>query len=440
MRQLSPANWQRFSALAGLLLLVSLFLYLRLPASSWAMESRSGEQVTIAQNEVIEDDLYVSGAVVTIDGTVRGDVIGAGRQITVNGTVEGDLTAAGRTIVIDGTIDDDVRIAGQVLQLGENAQIGDDVVAAGASLESMAGSAISGDLSFRGAQALLAGTVQQDFRGAMAALELQGTVDGNASVDVGGEGDRPQVALRVDLPFLSPPPVAVPAVAGGLTVTDSAQIAGTLNYRSRSEAEIAPDAQIAGGANREIVESATPRSALIVWDLVQRWITLLLVGVLIFWVAPGWMNRLTTTVQAKPLASLGWGIAGLLIVGVLAIAIPAVTILLTALLGPFLWNLGILILGVGLLTNILLVVSFLLFIGYVPAIILSSATGQRLLYATRSDQRSKRIAPLAVGLLFFVLLTAIPILGNFIYSAVVVLGVGALLIWGRTGSKPTAIA
>lgn len=435
MKRSPMAIKQRLLILASLVLLVVLFLVSPL----WAMESQSGDQITIAQNEIIDDDLYVFGTAVMIDGTVRGDVIGAGRQITVNGTVEGDLVAAGQAIVINGTVNDDVRIAGQVLQLGTNARIADDVVAAGASLESKAGSTIAGDLSFAGAQALLGGTVQQDVKGTMAALELGGTVGRNMDVTVGS--DRP----FVNPPFTPQPPVAIPPVAAGLTVTDSARIGGELNYRSSSEAKIDSAAQIAGGVNREAIKSETSRPtvapalptvapAVVLWGNVQRWMTLLLVGAVGFWLVPGWIQQLGTTVQAKPLPSLGWGMVTGLIVGTLAIAIPIVTIILIVILGSFLWNLVPLIMGVGLLTNSILVIGFLLFIGYVPPIVVSFLGGQWFLRSVQRNWLSNRILTLAIGLLIFVFLSAIPLLGGLIYLIVILLGLGALWIWLRNRS------
>ncbi|ACB50902.1 hypothetical protein cce_1552 [Crocosphaera subtropica ATCC 51142] len=422
MKRSSVAIRQKLLILVSLVLLVGLFLV----SSLGAMKNRRGEQITIAQNEIIDDDLYVFGAMVTIDGTVRGDVIGAGRQITVNGTVEGDLVAAGQAIVINGTVNDDARIAGQVLQIGTNARIADDLVAAGGSFESKTGSTIAGDLSFAAAQARLMGTVQQQVKGTMAALELGGTVGQNMNVTIGS--DRP----LVDPPFTPPSPVAIPVVATGLTITDFAQIGGELNYRSGSEATISSAAQIAGGVNREGIKPATARHtvepALVVWGNVQRWITLFLVGVLGLWLVPGWIQQLGTTVQAKPLPSLGWGIVTGLIVGTLAIAVPVITIILTAILGSFLWNLVPLIMGVGLLTNSILVIGFLLFISYVPPIVVSFLGGQWLLHSVKGNGFSKRIVKLAVGLLIFVFLSAIPLLGGLIYLIVILLGLGSLWI------------
>lgn len=413
----------RHKLLVSTALALLLWLFIALPV--WAIESRSGERVTVSKDEVIDSDLYVSGSTIAIDGTVRGDVIGMGRQIIINGTVAGDLLAAGQSIVINGTVNDDVRIAGQVLQLGSNAKISDDVVAAASSWESQPGSSIGGDLSYMGGQALLAGTVQQNLKVVAAGLEIRGTVGRDANVTVGEHNDT------ANPPFTGS--ASIPRVAGGLTLNESARIGSRLNYKSASEARINPSAQIAGGVNREAIAREGSSLAVLVWGNVQRWITLLLVGSLLLWLLPGWLQRLTGAIASKPLPSLGWGIVMLAVVGALAIAIPIVTIFLTAIFGSFLWNLAPLILGVGFFANLALIVGFFLFVGYVPAIALSSIAGQRLLHPDRG-RISQKIAPLAVGLLIFVILTAIPLLGGAIYLVTMLLGLGAL--WTGRGKRP----
>src|SRR5215207_693378 len=83
-------------------LLAFLLLTFTRPAS--AFDGRSGENIVIASDEVIDDDLYVTARTFVLDGTVNGDLIAAGQTITINGTVEGDLMAAGQTIVVNGSV------------------------------------------------------------------------------------------------------------------------------------------------------------------------------------------------------------------------------------------------------------------------------------------------------------------------------------------------
>lgn len=283
------------------------------------------------------------------------------------GTVEGDLVAAGQAVVLNGTVNDDVRVAGQVLMLGTGARIADDLVAAGFSLESKTGSTIGGDLVFGGAQALLTGSVRRDVIAGMTSLELCGTVGRNVNVLVTGD------LQPFNPPFLPQPPVSIPKVPVGLALADSARIGSKLIYKSPTlvEADISPSAQIGGGVVREEIEAAPYNQTTVAWNNLQHFLTLLLVGLLLLWVIPTWTQRLVDTVQSKPLPSLGWGLVVLLGVGVLAIAISVVTLLLASLFSWFLIGLVPLLLGIGLLINVVLILGFLLFIGYVPQIIVS---------------------------------------------------------------------
>src|SRR5689334_23070524 len=118
---------------AWLLTLTSVFLTATLN-QTFAAVVRSGDKVTIAADETIDDDLYVFAGEIVIDGRVDGDVIAFGRQITVNGKVSGNVMAAGQTVVIVGEAGG-ARIAGQVLKIDSKAKLAGDLLAAGMSLE-----------------------------------------------------------------------------------------------------------------------------------------------------------------------------------------------------------------------------------------------------------------------------------------------------------------
>jgi len=107
-------------------LLIILTLSLAVPVQ--AFDGQTGEDIVIKSDEVVYDDLYDF----TLNGTVTGDLVVFGAIITINGTVEGDLIADGRRVVINGSVTDDVRVAGTIVQAGNDARLGDDLVVAGA--------------------------------------------------------------------------------------------------------------------------------------------------------------------------------------------------------------------------------------------------------------------------------------------------------------------
>jgi cytoskeletal protein CcmA (bactofilin family) len=412
---------------ASLVLLASLLFV----SSAWAIETRGGQNVTINANEVVEDDLYAGAETVTVEGTVRGDLVAAGGTVRVNGTVEGDVISAGRTVIINGTVEDDVRIAGQALLIGEDAQITDDLIAAGFSLESEPGSTVGGELLYGGYQALVAGTVGENIRGGMTAFELSGEVAGNVNVEVDGAGAQPTSGRFAP----SAPAVSVPSVEPGLTLTDTARVEGDLRYKSSSRGEIASGAQIGGEVAYEQrpAEEGQPAqtgASAVLLESLRRFVVLLLIGLLLVWITPRLVRGVADTVRSQPLLSLGWGVLGFLITGVLVLVVLAATILLAIVFR--LITLGGLIpaiISIGVLTDAVLAVAFLISVFYLAPVVVSFLSGRMLLGRFQPDRATGRVLPLVIGIVLYVILRAIPILGAVVALVVVLLGLGALSVW-----------
>jgi cytoskeletal protein CcmA (bactofilin family) len=398
----------------------------------WAVESQSGDQVIIGPDEVVDDDLYATANEIVVEGTVRGDLVAFGRSVIVDGTVEGDLIGAGQSVEIGGEVDDDVRIAGQALLLSEDASVGDDLIAAAYSLQNEPESNVGGTLWYAGYQALLAGTVGEDLAGAANALTLGGEIGGDADVDVDGEegGAAPPA-------FVPVPQVPIPTVEPGLTLTDSALIGGNLTYQSSTEAQIDPGARIEGDVVHEErpveeEEEEAARSPLTetVLDALRSLVALVLVGLLLVWIAPGWIRRRAYTVLDRPLASLGWGLLGLVAFPILGVVVLLVTILLAIVLGLLtLGGLVALIIVLGLLAEAALVLALWISTGYLALIVVSFFAGVLLVEAIRPGRGRGRVLPLVVGLILYVVLRAIPVLGPLVGLAVVLLGLGAISHW-----------
>src|ERR671917_2658691 len=394
-----------FLLLMGFLVVLAVLL---LVSPVWAVESRSG-------NEVV------------MEGTVEGDLIAFGSSIAVDGTVEGDLISAGQSVEIGGTVEDDARIAGQTLVLGEGGEVEDDLIAAGFSLENVPGSAVGGTLLYAGYQALLQGTVSEDVNAAANGLELGGEVGANVDAEVDGEDGGPPTflfALQAD----------VPTIESGLTLTDSATVGGNLIYESSTEAQVDPQAQIEGEVVGEERPAEAEQDAYTfadgVFDNLRSFIALLLVGLILIWIAPNWIRRRAGTVLDRPLASLGWGVLGLVAFLALGVAILLATLVLAVILGLLtLGGLVALIVVLGLLAEVVLVLAFWIFTNYLAQIVVSFLAGLLLVEAVRPGRGSGRVLPLGVGLILYVILRAVPVLGPLVGLAVVLLGLGALFHW-----------
>ena len=435
-------NIHRSLVVIGLTLLAVLIVV----SPVWAVESQSGDQVIIGPDEVVDDDLYATANQVVVEGTIRGDLVAFGQSVTVDGTVEGDLIAAGQSVEIGGEVDDDARVAGQALLLSEGASVGDDLIAAAYSLHNEPESNVGGTLWYVGYQALLAGTVGEDLAGAANALTLGGEIGGGADVDVDGEegGATPPA-------FVPVPQAPIPTVESGLTLTDSALIGGNLTYQSSIEAQIDPGAKVEGDVVREerpLEEEEEATSSPVtetVLDALRSLVALVLVGLLLARLAPGWIRHRAHTVLDRPLASLGWGLLGLVAFLILGMAILLVTTLLAIVLGLLtLGGLVALIIILGLLAEGALVLAFWVSTGYLAQIVVSFLAGVMLVEAVSPGRGRRRILPLVVGVILYVLLKAIPVLGPLVGLAVMLLGLGALSRWiwtklrrSRATSPPT---
>ena len=424
----------RLLAVAGAVLVA---LSLAVP-TVWAYEGRGGDVVIIEADEVIDDDLYVGAGQFTLDGTVKGDLFVAGGTIEINGTVEGDLVAAGQSVVIDGAVGDDARIAGYALGVGGG--VVDDLISAGFSLESKPESDVGGDLLAVGYQALLAGDVAGDAEIAGGAVRFVGAIGGDTKVDVGGAA--PGQGMPSGFPFYFGPDVPpMPSVPMGLSIDGGASIGGDLDYTANSEIAI-PAGVVAGATDftryvsdveyRPGVRRPSPAA------LVGRWfvrqlrclITLLLAGATMMWLVPGWTRKMAGIVQAKPLPSLGWGVVAIaafamailvLIIGTALLALIFGVLTLGELVGRFIALGGIAVSSVGF--------GFSVTWSYVTKIIISLLLGQLVFRLFKSDAEGHRWWPMLLGVLIFVAIAAVPVLGWLARLVTVLLGMGAIWLW-----------
>lgn len=414
----------------GILVALALLAALVLAEPARAAETRTGDRVVIGPDEVLRDDLYAGADTVVVDGTVEGDLIAGAGRVTVNGEIAGDLIAAAQTVEVSGEVADDARIAGQALRLGEDGGVAGDLLAAGYSLDNRSGSTVGGDLLFGGYQALLDGEVGRDVRSGAGAMEIGGEVGRDVDVEVGGGDEEP-----AGTGFAPGPAVEIPPVEPGLTLTDPARVEGDLTYDSPTRAEISPGAQVGGGVDYTQTSAGTGAAGTTgaadrALDGLRLFVTLFLIGLVLVWAAPGWTGRLAETVRTRPLASLGSGLAALVIALVALVVLLLVVVLLAVVFG--LISLGGLVpavLGLGALAEAAVAIAFALSVAYLAPVVVSFLGGSVILSRAGLEGLAGRVLSLVVGLLLYVLLRAVPVLGTIVAVAVALLGVGALALW-----------
>src|SRR6266545_1055208 len=240
--------------------------------------------------------------------------------------------------------------------------------------------------------------------------------------------------------------VVVPA--GETVQGDLITSAGTVRIDGRVDGDLAGSvlgatgsytrAGSVGGSEQVTVQERreqAPTLAERALDRLRRYVSILVVGVLLLWLAPRAIGGAAEAVRGRPLASLGVGILG--IIG--GVALVVVVILVTVLVAV-----GLGLLGLGALAGATVfggtlaagVIAFLFFlaVAFGAEAAVGLALG-RLLF--RGDVRSffRGLGAVAFGVLVVVLISAIPLVGGWLEALLVLLGLGGPVLMVLLGRR-----
>jgi hypothetical protein len=448
------------------LLAISMVLLLVLGAGGTVSAAEFPKGGSIPAGEVIDDDVFISGEYVVIDGTVNGMLFASGSKVTLNGTVVGDVVLVGDTIlvsdsaVIDGNLiiaGADLTVNGQVtgsvfggstaMDIGASALVGRNMYYGGFSLSTIKGSRVSKDLFVAVYQAILFGAIDRDLTFAGAAVELNNTIGRNATLNVGKveEGSQANSWMAFN-PYISR--YVEKTIQPGIRVSDSALIVGKMTYTSSVEETAKLDAVTSGtvvyqtpmpqenqqtnyqnkGEVKEFDRRSLPGVFLGVAALnaARSFLKIFALGALALWLLAKPFKKLTDAAYADPLKAIGWGFV-LVAVGLLAaVILPLVFVLVGILLG-FL-SLGSLIYFWFGIVGLALMLAFMLFFFAVftlSKILAAYLFGKWLMRVLFKQETEKPWLSLFLGVFLFVLIQAIPIAGWLAALTASLFGMGA---------------
>jgi len=348
-----------------------------------AADLRSGETVTVASGEVIDDDLYIAGTNIVIDGTVNGDIFGFGTTITINGSVNGSVTLGGQSVTINGKIARSARLGGTNVTV--NGSIGGDLLAGGTNVNVASTAKIGRDIILGGSIVRIDGPVE-------------GYIKGAGSIVIIANGVRGDVELNVNK----------------LTIASTANLRGNLTYTSKNEAEIQSGAQIGGTTTHKMPEVKEPAGPFTnIGGKVIAFLMTLLAGIVIILVAPRRAAAVAASIRRKPWLSLGWG-------AIILFATPiAAIITLVTVVGVPVGLIGLTLYGIAIYLSQIAVG---LFIGY-----------WIIGYFSKVESRGVLVGALALGFTILTLLKLIPYVGfPWLWLATVLFGIGAMALSQKT--------
>ena len=352
-----------------------------------ALTVRAGNNIVIAAEETIDDDVIATGQSVSVQGIVTGDLIAFASDVQVTGTVGGTIIAGAGTVDIDvigaksvwigagqaklsGTIDKNAVLAGGNLVFSDDGFVGKDLIAYG------------GKFSVHGS--------------------VDGSIDGSV-----GEFTMTGSSGEVDIS------------AEEAYVEKTARIAGDLIIRSETEPSVDEGAYVGGDIQfTKVEEEEKPLFALA--PLIAFFITIIkfvvfiakiLVGLVLISISRIYVRRLMDTLIQKPWHSLGWGFIGV-------IAIPVLIVFLFAILIGYPFA----VFGIYVYT--------ILF--FLSSIMVGTVLGERIIKLFKKKGDVSMYVSLILGLVVLGVIDFIPVLNILVRIFVVLFGVGMVLIgtWG----------
>lgn len=319
-------------------------------------------------------DLLASGASPTVADTVSGDVMVAGAEASFTGVAAGDLLAAGGRLDLVGSVGGSVRAAGGDLRVATD--MGRNATLAGGNVVLERTGRVRGNAYLAGGAVRVDGVVDELLRVSGGDVILNGVVGRDVRVE-----------------------------AGSLRLGPSTVITGDLRYRLRrgEELTVDPGARVEGRTIALVPRRSLPRWA--PWWLAL--IGFLIVGVAAVAFAPRTAAAAAGSVTARPLASLGLGLAWLVLVPALVV-VAAVTL-------------------VGLPLAVIVGMLYLISLCLAP-VVPGTRLGLALLGDRERPSRGHVVAALLLGAPILVVLAFAPLVGFALWGLALVLGLGGLVL------------
>jgi cytoskeletal protein CcmA (bactofilin family) len=361
---------RRGSALA--LVFAGLCTVLAMPTGAWATERRTGQNPTVAKEETIKGDIYLSGERVRVEGTVEGDVFAAGKDIDIDGHVKGDVISAGRYLQIRGTVDGNVRSAGNTAVI--TGTVSRNIMWFGDAVTVDAAGKVGGGITMFGDTLAIDGRIGRDI------LFYGGEI--NLNGDCGG-GVREKGNM--------------------LIIGSGARVDGPIHYEGNKPADVAAGAKLASPVEFKQMEKKEPyrEGRYYVWQVIWG-AAYILFGLVLFALMPKFSQEVVKSAEQYG-ASAGLGI--LVGFGVpIAACIACVTVV-----GLFV-GLATLSLWYGAL--------------YYGAVIIGAVIGQWLM--GRTSELWPLIGRMTVGTVILRLCTIIPHVGPWVKYGAAFWGIGAI--------------
>jgi cytoskeletal protein CcmA (bactofilin family) len=362
-------------------LFLAAIVTLVLPVSASASLFLSKDRYKVAAADTIDDDIYLAASKGLFDGVVTGDVVIATKDYTITGEIHGNVNSLSQGATIRGNIGKTARLFAQTIII--HGQVGNNLLAFGQDIDISEDSRIGRDASLFGEDVSFSGEVGGNMTVECGQVYIAGKIDGDLYIE-----------------------------AEKITVVSPAEITGDIIYKSGKKIRIEEDVIVGGEIQWEETVAKEKSDDGIAWPLrILLFFASLVTGLFII----GFTNRharlSSDHIIQKPVVSLGLGFVAFC-------GIPVAIVVLLALI-------------ISIPVAIILLFAYTVFF-YIAKIYVAIAVGRLGIRAFRRDADPKQGWSLLFGLIILTILFVIPVLGWFVYFAVLFWGMGALLLGMRS--------
>ncbi len=362
---------RRGSALA--MVFASLGLLLAITPATSATEFRKGDSITIAKDENIKGDIFLTGNHVRVDGNVDGDVFAFGQQVNITGHVTGDVICFAQSTRVSGQVDGNIRAFTNNLTISGN--VTRNVLTFNQVFNLEQSGSIDHSLTIFGQTVTLDGKIGRDFLGFFQQASISGTIEGSLR----GKGES-------------------------LNINSGAMIGGKASFEGDKPATVSSEAKLASPIEFTKLEHHPGHERGVgyyIWRLIWT-AAFVLLGLVLYGLFPKFVRD---TVQAGEQYGAAFGLGTLVTFGLPIAAIIACITIVGLLLG---------------ISTLFLYVFMLLCTG----IVVGTIVGQWIL--GRTSEFWPLAGRMALGVLLVRIVTSIPFIGFWAKLAVVLWGVGAI--------------
>ncbi len=333
---------------------------------------RSGDTVSVAEDQKIVGNFYSVTTILNLSGEVEGDVVAGAGKITLNGNVTEDVFILGGSVDVHGTVGDDLRVIGGEVIIAES--ITGDVFVVGRTVNILSTASVTGDILVYGGEVTIAGSVGGSVYGRVKNLRIDGPVAGNIDV-----------------------------TTDSLVLGERANITGGVTYVSYDLLTRAQNATVGG----DVVRNDVPPKETISPTLMVVPFLMVLFSVLVwFLIGRSLLQKIVTRAVTRSVRPTLLGFLALLFVPI------ATVVLLLSLLGSLV---GIIALFAYLLALTLSLVAM----GAVAGVILMKVFNQPAEILT--------LATILLGTFFVGIVCMLPFIGPIFIMALFLITLGALL-------------